>query len=1107
MAKKRKSSKKGSNKKQAAAPISQEASELGLAASQSDSSVQTSASAASSADKTTTTTSGELTSQVRTLDALLANQQVDLGGDSSSNATREEDDDLESELLQLARSEELLRQELEMLQGGKFFPDSEDDEEEPDILEGMQPGLQAYVQIPPVSARPPPPSPLRTPALSRKNPPPPQDPSPVDADISPTPWTGVFTRPQPSVDADISPTPWTGVFTHPQPSSPVTANRPLSPPRTLDSIADSPDPFFMAAPTVLRVKPEPEPLTTLPLTTESAATAANAPASQLPPKAAPTRQAAAVVAAAAVARPTAQTSAGIVTDESIVPPPSIGRKEIIGDLRLPPSPSPSPPPNKVYLVRTTSPGDLNLRKRTTATAIPPPVSVCISTTSPPNQQQQTSSVASTGSPGAPRSVSSLATGAWSATARPMEDRVAPEVAPGPNTAGTELNTMLPLAHSGERVRTTSIGDGQPFRVQQQGILGEIAGYYQIATPPTQQNSFDNVGSPFPGTVETRHLGIHPGADDYVDTIPTDFSHVSSAWSYSLDSGNAVGTEDLLANGIRGASPQDVGDVGRSSKGGAAVLLAPSGDATMKQNISVVSPLSQPDEASAELAVADTGQSSGAGFAGNIGADMLGRDLRDFEGFNKGKRPGMLLLLCLALVVLLVVVVPPAVVVPRNKSSDFIVEPGTGALPSVPSLAPTSSAAPSFSRVAMPTLQPTVRTPTTTQMPVFESTSAPTETRGHVPLVPTATPTITRILPTFPTQVQPPTNLPIFIPPLSPSPVPTQSPTRSPTDQPAQTPSFSPTSAPTTTPSTSPVVAPTRVPTTAPSALPVVAPTRAPSVQLTRLPTFPAEQALFAFLESIALDGGESLRDPNSPQFAAYEWLAGNANLDSYSEERLIQRYSLATLFYSAGGASWSENGLWLSDEDECDWYSRAPNPCGPGDSFRRLELFFNNAEGTIPPEIALLSNRLVSIDISGGPLRVLTGGLPSEYGLLTRLGELRLSNNNLVGNIPSQYGGLVSLKQIALSNNNLSGTLSPEIGEWTSLTSLNLAGNRLEGSLPSEISRWSKVSRLTLEDNFFSGGIATEIGLLANLRVLSLSNNRLTDFPSDVGLLTRLVFL
>jgi hypothetical protein len=279
------------------------------------------------------------------------------------------------------------------------------------------------------------------------------------------------------------------------------------------------------------------------------------------------------------------------------------------------------------------------------------------------------------------------------------------------------------------------------------------------------------------------------------------------------------------------------------------------------------------------------------------------------------------------------------------------------------------------------------------------------------------------------------------------------------------------------------------------------------VQLTRLPTLSAEQALFAFLDSIALDGGESLRDPNSPQFAAYEWLAGNANLDSYSEERLIQRYSLATLFYSAGGASWSENGLWLSDEDECDWYSRAPDPCGPGDSFWRLELFFNNAEGTIPPEIALLSNRLVSIDISGGPLRVLTGGLPSEYGLLTRLSELRLSNNNLVGNIPSQYGGLVSLKQIDLSNNNLSGTLSPEIGEWTSLTSLNLAGNRLEGSLPSEISRWSKVSRLTLEDNFFSGGIATEIGLLANLRVLSLSNNRLTDFPSDVGLLTRLVFL
>ena len=44
----------------------------------------------------------------------------------------------------------------------------------------------------------------------------------------------------------------------------------------------------------------------------------------------------------------------------------------------------------------------------------------------------------------------------------------------------------------------------------------------------------------------------------------------------------------------------------------------------------------------------------------------------------------------------------------------------------------------------------------------------------------------------------------------------------------------------------------------------------------------------------------AFRHERSPQYAAYEWMLGDPSLEHYSDDRLIQRFALASLFFSTG---------------------------------------------------------------------------------------------------------------------------------------------------------------------------------------------------------------
>lgn len=169
------------------------------------------------------------------------------------------------------------------------------------------------------------------------------------------------------------------------------------------------------------------------------------------------------------------------------------------------------------------------------------------------------------------------------------------------------------------------------------------------------------------------------------------------------------------------------------------------------------------------------------------------------------------------------------------------------------------------------------------------------------------------------------------------------------------------------------------------------------------------------LSSVAPDGGEALRTPLTPQYNAMHWLANNTNLDSYSNERRIQRYSLATIYYSTNGGNWNNNTSWLSDNDECDWYTYTyeapeqldwPSVCSSG-SFVALSLYNNNLNGTIPPEIASLTNlgKLLS------PLSLEFSHNISFFPAFPFLlaGLLELGVNHLEGTIPTEIASLTDL--------------------------------------------------------------------------------------------------
>ena len=245
---------------------------------------------------------------------------------------------------------------------------------------------------------------------------------------------------------------------------------------------------------------------------------------------------------------------------------------------------------------------------------------------------------------------------------------------------------------------------------------------------------------------------------------------------------------------------------------------------------------------------------------------------------------------------------------------------------------------------------------------------------------------------------------------------------------------------------------------------------------------------------------------------------------------------LVALYNATDGPNWSAQRRWLSSDPIGRWQGVIADANG---NVTQLILGGYGLNGPIPAEIGSLRslNRLI---LSNNRLTV----LPPELGDLANLTHLDVSNSGLRGPIPEGLGNLPNLKMLRLSGNPLTGCVPDSLervpdndlaqlglpfcdfrpistGDQAVLVALYNATDGPNWSaqrrwLSSDpISRWQgvvadsngDVTQLILGGYGLNGPIPAEIGSLRSLNRLTLSNNRLTVLPPELGDLANLTHL
>jgi len=253
---------------------------------------------------------------------------------------------------------------------------------------------------------------------------------------------------------------------------------------------------------------------------------------------------------------------------------------------------------------------------------------------------------------------------------------------------------------------------------------------------------------------------------------------------------------------------------------------------------------------------------------------------------------------------------------------------------------------------------------------------------------------------------------------------------------------------------------------------------------------------------------ESLQDPFSPQYQAYQWLARHRNLTTLEEWRKKQLFAMATAYYSFDGPNWplGLNEDWLDDsKSECDWYSGLYGS------------FFESGVGYQPTD----SDKSFACNDKGefSVLRMATGKLfgfsamhksfPRELGWLTSLQYISLSENDITNLttpylFPPEFYQLTKLQHLSIFDNPVGSYPIPsELGLLTKLTRLSMHQNGMTSTIPTELGLLTDLIILDVHENELSGSLPTELGLLTNLgRFRARRNGHTGQIPSELGLWT-----
>ena len=229
-------------------------------------------------------------------------------------------------------------------------------------------------------------------------------------------------------------------------------------------------------------------------------------------------------------------------------------------------------------------------------------------------------------------------------------------------------------------------------------------------------------------------------------------------------------------------------------------------------------------------------------------------------------------------------------------------------------------------------------------------------------------------------------------------------------------------------------------------------------------------------------------NPHSPQAKALEWSRNDIKIYPVSvTSRIVQRYALATLYYSTNGTYWKTNRNW-GNGHECEWYGVV---CDSDDNttfhVTYMDLNSNNLVGTITPEIGWITT-LEQIHLWGNKL---VGSIPSTLSRLANLHTIYMDNNYLDGNIGDTFDLMRNLKHLDLSNNRLRGHIPHGLGSLSQMRDLRLSNNLLTSTFPLSLISLSKLETLLLDSNSLSGTLPLLVGEMKSLVTIRIHENDL----------------
>ena len=169
---------------------------------------------------------------------------------------------------------------------------------------------------------------------------------------------------------------------------------------------------------------------------------------------------------------------------------------------------------------------------------------------------------------------------------------------------------------------------------------------------------------------------------------------------------------------------------------------------------------------------------------------------------------------------------------------------------------------------------------------------------------------------------------------------------------------------------------------------------------------------------------------------------------------------------------------------------------------RRLNLMVNYLSGTLASEFGLLPEFQALVLRTSGHI---SGAIPSQLGLLTKMTHISLSGASITGTIPTQVGMLSLLENLDLDRLSMGGTIPSQLGMLTNLESLGLEYNSFIGTVPTELGQLSKLYwGFKMENNLLAGNVPSEFGSFSSLRMMFLEDNFFSSFPSELGLLSNM---